>query len=254
MKTMKNSKVAAITLAALLLSGCSAKPETKVDVKPNERVASAENEVKEDEGKPPENLVKKEYFVPLELSSAVQATMSGNSYPSYANPDIISYDDLRAVNIKYYGFDDKVHEDGVLIVNKDIAEEVGDIFEELLEKKYPIQRITMIDDYNADDDKSMKANNTSAFCYREIAGTDVLSNHSFGRAIDVNPLQNPQVTSKGKISPEEGRPYVDRSVNRKGMIQKGDDCYNAFVSRGWTWGGDWNSTKDYQHFEKVVNK
>lgn len=112
----------------------------------------------------------------------------------------------------------------------------------------------MIDDYNADDDKSMKANNTSAFCYREIAGTDVLSNHSFGRAIDVNPLQNPQVTSKGKISPEEGRPYVDRSVNRKGMIQKGDDCYNAFVSRGWTWGGDWNSTKDYQHFEKVVNK
>lgn len=244
---MRKSKVAVILMATLLLGGC-AKPvqEKTSDNKPQTSTPKPEME----NAPPMKEFVKKEFFTPIELSAAMLTQMEGVSYPNDADPNVLSLNDLRAINIRYYGFDDKTHEDGVLIVNRDVAEEVCDIFEELYEKKYPIQRINMIDDYDANDDKSMEANNTSAFCYRAIAGTDVLSNHSFGRAIDINPLQNPQVTSKGDVLPEEGRAYIDRSKKHKGMIMKGDDCYIAFTSRGWTWGGDWDSTKDYQHFEK----
>ena len=98
---------------------------------------------------------------------------------------------------------------------------------------------------------SMVNNNSSAFCYRTISGSNKVSNHGVGIAIDINPLYNPHVLkSSGTINPPEAAKYVDRSLNAKGMIKKNDAVYNAFVSRGWTWGGSWNNP-DYQHFEKV---
>lgn len=188
------------------------------------------------------------YYEPI--SKTVKKRMMGKSYRS--NP-YIKLSDLRYVRVKYRGFDGKSRS-GELVVNKKIAKRVVKIFYELYKIKYPIQRMKLIDAYGADDEKSMKANNTSAFNYRVIAGSTKLSNHAYGLAIDVNPRINPYV--KGSyVSPANGRVYAQRSAKKcKGkyrnyMIHKNDTIYRIFKKYGFTWGGDWNSVKDYQHFE-----
>jgi hypothetical protein len=128
-----------------------------------------------------------------------------------------------------------------------------EIFKELFEARFPIEKIRLIDEYEANDNKSMADNNTSSFCFREIDGKPgKLSKHSYGVAIDINPVQNPYVYMD-KVSPEAGREYLDRSKVTKGMIVKDDVCYKAFINRGWTWGGDWKNEKDYQHFQKSLD-
>lgn len=167
---------------------------------------------------------------------------------SYKENNEIKLEDLAYVQVSHWGFDDKEYI-GEIIVNEKIADQIVEIFRELHEAKFPIEKIRLIDEYNAEDDLSMLDNNSSAFCYREIAGSQgKLSNHSYGVAIDINPVQNPYVKNK-IILPESGKEFLDRRDIRKGMIVEGDACYNAFKSRGWTWGGDWDSLKDYQHFE-----
>lgn len=167
---------------------------------------------------------------------------------SYKENNEIKIDDLAYVQVTHWGFDDKEYI-GEIIVNKKIADQILEIFRELHDAKYPIERIKLIDEYNGDDQLSMLDNNSSAFCYREIAGSEgKLSNHSYGIAIDINPVQNPYV-KKNTILPESGKEFLDRTDIRKGMIIEGDACYNAFKHRGWTWGGDWENLKDYQHFE-----
>ena len=168
---------------------------------------------------------------------------------SWKQNDTVKIDDLCYVSVTYWGFDEKPHY-GELIVNKDIGQEVVEIFKELYAAKFPIEKIKLIDEYDAIDTKSMEDNNTSAFCYREVEGKPgKLSKHSYGIAIDINPLQNPYVY-KDKVSPEAGRKYLNRSKASKGFIVKDDVCYKAFTSRGWTLGGDWKYEKDYQHFQK----
>ncbi len=184
-------------------------------------------------------------FTSSQIPSDIYENMIGKSIPNKEQVDISQ---LSYLKVTYYGFDDKPHI-GEIIVDKSVSNEVLDIFEELYSKKYPIEKISLIDKYDAIDDLSMKDNNTSAFCYREIAGSNKLSNHSKGLAIDINPLINPMVKN-GEVSPREGIDYIDRELNVKGMITKGDACYEAFTKRGWTWGGDWTSLKDYQHFER----
>ena len=168
---------------------------------------------------------------------------------SWKTPAPIKLEDLAYLKITYCGFDGKPHL-GCMIVHKKVAKEVLEIFQELYRAKFPIEKMKLIDDYGADDDRSMAANNSSAFCVRPLTGEKHgFSRHSYGLAIDINPLQNPYV--KGKtVSPPAGKDYLDRTKSRQGMIVKGDVCYNAFVSRGWQWGGEWESLKDYQHFEK----
>jgi len=162
----------------------------------------------------------------------------------------VRIEELRYIEVTYWGFDDKTHL-GELVVHKDVSDEVLEIFKELYETKFPIDKIRLIDEYNADDDSSMDDNNTSSFNFRVVAGTDKLSKHSYGLAIDINPVQNPYI--KGDtVSPQKGKEYVDRSDIRKGMIIKGDTCYNAFINRGWIWGGEWKTMKDYQHFQKDI--
>jgi hypothetical protein len=164
----------------------------------------------------------------------------------------VKLEELSYVNVTYWGFDDTEHI-GEMIVHEKLAQEVIDIFKELYEAKFPIEKIKLIDEYDADDNLSMADNNSYAFCSREVTGKKgKFSNHSYGIAIDINPVQNPYV--KGDIVlPEEGNNYLNREDIRKGMIIKGDMCYNAFKSRGWTWGGEWKSLKDYQHFEKEID-
>lgn len=140
---------------------------------------------------------------------------------------------------------------GEIIVCDAIAEEVTEIFNELYEARFPIEKMKLIEVYEGSDLLSMGDNNTSAFNYRMIAGTNRLSNHSFGLAIDINPRQNPYI--KGSlILPEDSKEFINRSDIKKGMIVKDNPCHNAFLSRGWIWGGDWLDKKDYHHFEKYV--
>ncbi len=184
------------------------------------------------------------------LSEEVTERITGTSYKEN---DEIRIEDLVFVQITHWGFDDKEHK-GEIIVNKEVAYEIIGIFKELYEAKFPIDKIRIIDEYDANDELSMLDNNTSAFCYREIAGSNgIPSKHSYGIAIDINPVQNPYVKNN-TVLPEGGKAYLDRTNIRKGMIIEGDACYNAFKQRGWTWGGDWNSIKDYQHFEFKLNQ
>lgn len=118
----------------------------------------------------------------------------------------------------------------------------------LYRKRFPIRRMRLIDAHGADDRRSMNADNTSAFNCRFVAGTERWSEHAYGKAIDVNPIENPYVTASGHVSPPAGRPYADRSQDAEGMIHRGDAVVRAFRRAGWKWGGNWPGTRDYQHF------
>ncbi len=168
----------------------------------------------------------------------------------------IKIKDLRYLQVPYYGFDNKIHK-GELIVHKSVANEVTKIFEELKKIKYPIYKMKLASYYKGNDNESMKHNNTSAFNCRLMTGSKTKwSKHSFGKAIDINPLQNPYVKGK-KVLPKEGAKYI--GLNRKhlslqaddrAIIIQGDKIIRVFKKFGWIWGGDWKRVKDYQHFEK----
>lgn len=170
----------------------------------------------------------------------------------------ISYDDLRYLNVLYYDFNGEV-QIGELICNKEIAQDLVEIFYELYLNEYQIEKIKLIDEYNGDDTASMLDNNTSCFNYRVVDGTASLSKHALGCAIDINPFYNPYVifnkdgSGETYISPEGSELYADRSQNFPYKIDENDLCYKLFKEHGFTWGGNWNSCKDYQHFQKVVN-
>jgi len=190
-------------------------------------------------------------FSYTKISAEMKNQMIGKSYPKSGAK--ISFSQLRAVKVKYYNFSGKT-KTGTLIVNKKIANKVTKIFYELYKMEYPIQRIAPIDKYGGNDEKSMAANNTSAFNYRWIAGSKKLSMHSQGLAIDINPRINPCVKN-GVVSPSNGKAYKTRKVKKckgrykKYMIHRNDKVYKLFKKHGFIWGGDWNSLKDYQHFE-----
>jgi D-alanyl-D-alanine carboxypeptidase len=153
---------------------------------------------------------------------------------------------LRLIRLTHWGFDRQVHQ-GYLVVNRRQAPRIRKVMRKLFETRFPIRRMRLIDRYDANDRRSMNANNTSAFNCRFVAGTNRWSEHAYGRAIDINPIQNPYV-SGGVASPAAGQDYVDRSRRRKGMIRAGGRVVRAFASVGWEWGGYWSSPKDYQHF------
>ncbi len=207
------------------------------------------------------------------LSDAVTARITGISYPVSESiapalslqavnviPDAqtpaISYSDLRYMNILYYDFQGDVQV-GELICNKDIAQDLVEILYELYLNEYQIEKIRLIDEYGGDDTASMEDNNTSCFNYRVVDGTNSLSKHALGRAIDINPFYNPYVvfdkngTGETYISPGGSEIYADRSQNFPYKIDENDLCYKLFKEHGFTWGGNWNSSKDYQHFQKV---
>ena len=160
---------------------------------------------------------------------------------------------LDTLQVKYIDFEGKTQQ-GVMICNKAIAKDLREIFAELYKAKYPIERIRPISEYGNDDERSMQANNTSCYCFRNIEGSTKLSKHAQGLAIDVNPLYNPCVRRKKDgtllVQPSTGMPYVNRSKKFKYKITQKDLCYRLFMKHGFKWGGAWRSLKDYQHFEK----
>lgn len=193
-----------------------------------------------------------EGFYYVKLTEELKERITGTSYPAEGS-DSVSYDDLRYVHILYVDFQGTQHE-GELIVNRVVAAEVTDIFYQLYMAGYPLASVRLVDDFDEpfDDSLSMAANNSSSFCYRFVSGTERLSWHAFGLAIDINPLMNPYIVGD-HVSPAEGAEYVDRSNMRAGMIDENDLCYQLFISYGWKWGGDFKSSKDYQHFYKEVD-
>lgn len=182
------------------------------------------------------------------ITEDIRQRIWNKSYPSTCGYDL---NNLAYLNVLYYNFDHVICK-GELIVNVMIAPAVQAIFQELFEQQYPIEQITLVDAFDGDDNRSMAANNSSAFNYRFIDSTTILSNHSHGLAIDINPLYNPyikEVHGKERILPIEGAPYVDRTIDHPYYIKKGDICYNTFIRHGFSWGGEWEHSKDYQHFE-----
>ncbi len=154
---------------------------------------------------------------------------------------------LRLLEIPYRDFNGN-RQTGKLIVAKDVAEDLLTVFEKLYVEKFPIARMELVHTFNGNDNRSMAKNNTSAFNCRLKTSRRSLSEHSYGRAVDINPVQNPYVR-RGKAQPSKGRKYIKgRREPRKGMIRKGDVVVRAFRNIGWSWGGDWRSVKDYQHF------
>ena len=159
-------------------------------------------------------------------------------------PDAIR-DNLRLITVRYYSFDNKLHQ-GQIVIHKDLSEDIKGIFKLIEMKRFKIAKAIPIVYYNWSDEKSMLDNNTSAFNYRFIAETKRLSNHATGRAIDINPFLNPQVF-KDKVYPSSAK-YNSKV---EGTITANSFLVKEFKKMGWLWGGDWKRSKDYQHFEKL---
>jgi len=155
---------------------------------------------------------------------------------------------LRMVTVRYRGFDGRAHS-GRLVVAADLAGQVRSIFAEIYASGFPIRRMVPVAAYGGDDERSMEADNTSAFNCRPITGGGGWSQHAYGRAIDIDPLQNPYVAPSG-IEPVTARRYLDRSQRLPGMLHAGDPVVRIFTAHGWTWGGRWSSPTDYQHFQR----
>ncbi len=188
------------------------------------------------------------YFKVYEINDDIFQRIDGLSYRDGCT---LPLSQLRYLKVLHINAEGEVLI-GELICNVEIAGDLIAIFRELYDKKYPIERMVLVDEYEADDNLSMASNNSSGFNYRYIAGTTRLSNHSYGMAVDINPLYNPYVRSvngREVIEPEGSAKYADREVEHPYMVKRGDACHEAFTSRGFTWGGAWRSVKDYQHFE-----
>lgn len=165
----------------------------------------------------------------------------------------VAPEELRELTLSFHDFSGKT-QTGRLIVDRDLADDVLRLFEELYQHDFRIERMVPIEEYGGNDDASMAANNTSAFNCRDVTGRPgVFSNHSRGRAIDINPLTNPYVKGD-KVLPPAGRKYLDRTKEFPGSILKDGFVVRLFESDGWTWGGRWTDRQDYQHFEKPAKK
>jgi hypothetical protein len=180
-----------------------------------------------------------------QLGPAERATMTGVSWREGCP---VGLDELRMLELSFWGFDGRPHHGGRLVVHAEFAPQLVGAFEALFEARFPIERMEPVDAYGADDNASMAANNTSAFnCRLRAESSTTWSEHAYGRAIDINPVQNPYVSSSGTAYPPAARAYLDRSDVQPGMLVEGGAAVAAFDAIGWQWGGRWDSPVDYQH-------
>ena len=194
-----------------------------------------------------EKLGAESFFKAVPIDDQLFALMQGRSYKEGCP---LAREDLRYLTL--------LHKDSLgrsIVVNKEISQDVLEIFSSLYNASYPIEKMRLIDYYDADDMASMKDNNSSAFNYRPRSHQSTISKHSLGLAIDINPLFNPYclTTESGSliIDPKEARQYANRNFESPYKIQKGDLCWTLFREHGFWWGGGWaGRTRDYQHFEK----
>jgi D-alanyl-D-alanine carboxypeptidase len=183
-------------------------------------------------------------FTVAPLDAATRNLMNGSSWrPGCPVP----MNQLRIIHMRFWGFDRHVHR-GEMVVRARYTQSVVRVFRRLYTVRYPIRRMRLVDRYGANDHASMAADNTSAFNCRWRSGLCCTwSQHAYGRAIDINPVENPFVFRSG-FSPPAGRPYLDRSQHRRGMVHIHDPVWWAFHAVRWGWGGTWSTEHDYQHF------
>lgn len=217
----------------------------------NSGTTQTDMDVKKDSKKDSNNdhKITSDDFYISEIPDDIFAKMQGKSYKEDCT---VPREDLRYVHVRHMGFDGEVKA-GELVVSRKIADDVLEIFEELYKADYPIEKVRLVDEYDADDEASMSDNNSSAFNFRFISHTTRISKHGLGMAVDINTRYNPYVkTVNGKLSiePANGADYVDRSKDFPYKIDHDDLCYKLFTEHGFTWGGDWTHSKDYQHFER----
>jgi peptidoglycan LD-endopeptidase CwlK len=171
----------------------------------------------------------------MSFAEAIAGTMA---------PDEI-IDSLAFIDVFYYSFDGRRHQ-GQIIVNSELEDDVCAIFELIEKLKFPVGRVVPVVEYQWDDYKSMFDNNSSGFNFRVIEGSTKLSMHSMGRAVDINPVQNPVIYPNGEIAPQ-GAVYIP---GESGAIDLDHPIVREFLKRGWHWGGNFEQPKDYHHFEK----
>ena len=202
----------------------------------------------------PLQTVHKDGFYYEPLGEEIKNYITGVSYPAEGTVEI-SYEDLSHVHVLHYDFEgETVH--GELICNQAIAQDLVEIFYELYVAEYRIDKITLIEAYNGDNNASMADNNTFCFNYQAAAEQNDLSLHALGLAIDINPFYNPYIRFPKEggqiVLPEGSEAYTDRTAVFPYKIDTEDFCYKLFTAHGFTWGGNWNSMKDYQHFQKAM--
>lgn len=213
--------IVAVLLTILSISGCQATP------KPLNNSGNAENPIIDSN---------------MSLAEAL-AGVDADCLAAVCKTQVL-------VTVKYYAFDQKIHQ-GQLVIDRELEADMKTIFAFALEKHFPIQSVIPISDlrfrkhHRWDDNLSMAANNTSAFNYRLSTGSRQLSKHAYGRAIDMNPLLNPYI--KGAITSPSGATYLP---NKPGTFTADHPLVQKFLQLGWQWGGNWKTLKDYQHFEK----
>ena len=210
-------------------------------------------------------MIKKVLWVLIFLSSMVYAEYRANI--SQITPDIkkrmlkgnswrkgcpVSLGNLRYLKLTHIDFNGK-DKRGEIIVHKDVAHEVKEIFSKLYEMEYPIRKMRLVCDYKGSDWQSIEADNTSAFNCRNATGSKKWSKHSYGKAIDINPIENPYIARSGRISHKASLKYRKRvhknpTYADKAVLLKNDKATKIFKKYGWKWGGDWSGVKDYQHF------
>ena len=168
----------------------------------------------------------------------------------------VSLNDLRYIRLSYLDFQGRT-KTGELVMHKEAAKEIVKIFKELYAAGYPVKSMRLVSDFGGNDWRSIEADNTSAFNCRRATGSSQWSKHAYGRAIDLNPIENPYISRSGHISHKESLRYRRRvhgskirSAEDKAVLLKNDRAVVIFKKYGWRWGGDWPGTKDYQHFYK----
>ncbi len=162
----------------------------------------------------------------------------------------VGLDDLRYLRISHWELDGRV-ELGELVVHRDVVDDLRKVFRDLFDARFPIRSMRLVDDFGASDSASIEADNSSAFnCRMRTDSPGEWSQHSFGRAIDLNPIENPYVSASGTTPHSQSRGFLDRSDRRPGMIVASDAVVAAFAARGWEWGGLWARPTDYQHFSR----
>jgi len=160
-----------------------------------------------------------------------------------ATPEVL--DRLRLIDVRYCGFDRRRHQ-GQLVIHSELAEELQELFQLMEQMRFPVARVVPIVCFGWSDEASMAADNSSAFNYRLIAGTDRLSRHALGRAVDINPRENPAIYPDNRISPAG----AVRQPEKPGTLTREHPVVRAFQEKGWRWGGEFTNLLDYHHFEK----
>lgn len=191
----------------------------------------------------------------LPISSEIKKRMvDGNSWKTNCP---VGLDDLRYLRVHYNDFNGK-YRMGELIVHRDVAQNVVNIFEELYYVGYPVKQMKLVSEFNGNDWQSIEADNTSALNCRSVTGDKKKwSNHAYGKAIDINPIENPYISKTGYISHKASLKYKkrvhihSRGFADKALLLKNDQATKIFEKYGWKWGGDWKYIKDYQHFEYI---